>query len=243
MTSKARSIFLGFATLTIVGAIGTRDAQAAWPWRHGRGHVRVIVAPAPVGYEQQYPYPYQPAPYYQPPAPPEPIWWRPEFRLSLAGVVQSPSSDQMPVGGVAAGLQVRTSTLTMMGLELQSLGARRFSGNESRSQTDGLVTGRFFLWDAPLVPFLEVAGGIGHASVEAGGFTAEASQLVGRVGLGLELRLGRHLVLEGELARTGRLTMGDPADQNVAYLADPGAPFIADHEGATEARAALSLRF
>jgi hypothetical protein len=193
---------------------------------------------------QPYPYYPPPAPYYAPPpavVQPAPYVVGPEMRISLSGVMQNPRSDyQLPVGGVGLGLQTRTSTLTMLGLELQALGADRPSHDEKRSQLDALVTGRLFFWDGCLVPFVELAGGIGQAAVEAGGFSTDATQLVGRVGLGLELRLGRHLAFEGALARTGRWAMGD--DDTVAYLRESG-PFIESHESATEGRLGLALRF
>jgi hypothetical protein len=167
----------------------------------------------------------------------------PRVGLAFGGLVDSPRSGQMPVGGVVGALQVRTSSHSLMLLELQSLGARRISDDLERSELVGLLGGRVFPWDAFLTPYLELAGGFGRASVEANGYAVHASQLVGRIGVGLELRLGRHLVLDGAVAQVHRLRMdGDGSSRLDLASAEPFAA-IGEHERATEIRGGLAFRF
>jgi hypothetical protein len=157
--------------------------------------------------------------------------------LSVAGVIQSPQSGRLPLGGVAAALQIRTSSQTLLALEVQSLGSRQGPDGPRRDELDGLVVGRVYLWDAPLAPYLELAGGLGRASVEVNAFEVTAAQLLGRIGIGLELRLGRHLALEGQIAQMHRLQLGGAP----SAFGDP-AP-MDHHERATELRGGLAFRF
>ena len=70
------------------------------------------------------------------------------------------------------------------------------------------------------------------------GLEVSASQILGRFGVGLELRLGRHLVLDGQIAQLHRLRFDDEA---VAVAGRP-APFDR-HERATEVRGGIGVRF
>jgi hypothetical protein len=101
-----------------------------------------------------------------------------------------------------------------------------------------------FAWDAALAPYLELAFGIGRASVETGPFAVRASQLVGRVGLGLELRLGRHVVLESQAASVHRLRLdGGAAGGVTGGAAGPALAQLGKHERSVELRGGLALRF
>jgi hypothetical protein len=167
--------------------------------------------------------------------------------VAIAGVVQDSRESDLPVGGVAASLQFRGSRHTMLALELDALGAHRLPDGERRTQLDGLVAGRLFLWDAALAPYFELAGGVGRTSVELDGYSARATQLVGRAGVGLELRLGEHLVLDASVSTTGRVRVdNDPgADESLPYAQyrDAVGVFIDDHERAVDARAGIAFRF
>ena len=226
--------------------------------------IGAILAPVEVYEGPAYAYP--PPVYYPAPPPPPPVACcyvpppapavvvvqpaeedRPQVGLAAAAVLHAPLTGQMPVGGIAAALQLRASSHTMLALELQSLGARDLARDERRTQLDGLVAGRLFLWDATLAPYFELAGGFGRTSVEVSGYESHAAQLVGRAGFGLELRLGRHLVFEGQVARTSRLRLDrDGSDEGSLARLDPPSSVVVsidDHESATEVRAGLAFRF
>ena len=83
-----------------------------------------------------------------------------------------------------------------------------------------------------------VAGGFGQArSFECCLGEVAASQLVARYGLGLELRLGRHVVLEGQIAQVHRWNADDDDHRLLA------SSMIAPRERAVEARGSLAVRF
>lgn len=230
--------WLGFALGAVTGA-------AVHGWFHH--------APHWYGYEyHQYPAPPPPPPpppaygygYGPPPsAPPPPVAVQPGYRythyqwpdmgLSVSGLVESPQTGQLPLGGVAAALQFRTSARSLMSLELQSMGARRLSDDVRRSDVGGLVSGRVFLWNAAFAPYLELAGGLGRASLRESDLEVHAVQLLGRLGVGIELRLGRHVVLDGQIAQMHRLGFDEPV----------GAGPLETHERATHVRGGLAFRF
>jgi hypothetical protein len=172
--------------------------------------------------------------YYSPPVRHE----YPRLGLALLGTVQAGWGDEMPVGGAAGVLQIRTSRHSLLSLELQSVGAYRPSDGTRRNDLAALLGGRVFLWNAALAPYLELAAGLGRTSLEVGALEARASQIHGRFGVGLELRLGRHLVLDGQIAQLHRLRFDDEA---VAVSGRP-APFDR-HERATEFRGGIGVRF
>jgi hypothetical protein len=159
--------------------------------------------------------------------------------LAVSGLFQSPSG-QSSIAGLAASLQIRTSPRSLFGLELQSLTSDRAATSASRrDELAGLMAGRLFAWDAALAPYLELAGGLGHASIDTQALEVSASQLIGRVGLGLELRLGPHLVLDTQVAQVHRLRLDDQSHMVAAN--DPA--FIGQHEQSTEIRCGLGYRF
>jgi hypothetical protein len=175
---------------------------------------------------------YQPAPIYRP---------APTVGLAVDGLFQAPQSGQMALAGAAAALQVRTSPLSLFALEVQSLNGHRIADDTRRNDLAGLVAGRLYFWNAPLVPYLDIGAGLGRTLVSADGLEVHASQVVGRAGLGLELRLGRHVVLQGQVAQVHQLRVGDvpapaPAGAGPALV-------IGRHERSTELRGGLALRF
>ena len=174
----------------------------------------------------------EPAPF----APPEPDF--PRFGVAVNGLIQSMQTSGAPsaTAGVAVSLQARTSRRSIFALEVQSLDAER----PSRRRTDqaGLLVGRLFLWDHPIAPYLDLAGGLGRAAIDTQTASVATSEVIGRVGLGLEMRLGPHLVLEGQVAQVYKLRLehepgGQPADPT----------FIGEREQATELRGGLAYRF
>jgi hypothetical protein len=186
-----------------------------------------------------YAYPYSPPPAYTPPPPPPvaPVYAvpqrdRPHIGLMVAGLMEAPQTGQLPMGGVAAGLQFRTGSHSLLSLELQSLGAHRLVDDARRSDLAGVVSGRFFLWNAGIAPYLELGGGLGRASLRTTTLpNIEAAQMLGRFGVGLELRLGDHLVLDGQIAQTHKLMFDDAVEE------------IDAHERATQFRGGVTLRF
>jgi hypothetical protein len=142
------------------------------------------------------------------------------------------------MAGGALSLQARTSSRSLFALELQSLASAR-EALDGRSRTDlgALLSGRFFLWNAAVAPYLDLAGGMGQAFVDAGSLHARAPQFIGRIGVGLELRLGPHLVLEAQVADVHRLRL-DAGGPSIAAAA-----LIGDHERSTELRGGVALRF
>lgn len=165
----------------------------------------------------------------------------PRFGLSLMGAVQAGWNARDAVGGVAAALQVRTSPHTMLGFELQSVGARRVNDDSHRNDVAGLLAGRLFFWNAPIAPYLELAGGAGRTNLSGNGYQVSASQLLGRFGVGLEFRLGRHLVLDGQIAQLHRLRLDDD-DPDLAVYGNTVVGFDR-HERATELRGGIGFRF
>jgi hypothetical protein len=159
--------------------------------------------------------------------------------LAVAGLLQSAGTGQSTVAGVAASLQVRTSARSQFALELQSLASDRGPTRSRRDDLAGLMAGRLYAWNAALVPYLELAGGFGHASIDAQGLRTQASQIIGRLGIGLEMRLGPHLVLDTQLASLHRLRL----DENPRDVAENDPSFIGHHEQATELRFGLGYRF
>lgn len=252
MTRAQRSVIIGSAALTIF-FVASLSASPAFARRgHWRLHGRIY---APAVHVQVHSHPAYPAPAaccYPPPAPtpavivhgPAPAFDPPALGLAIGGAAHAPASGQLPVGGVVAALQFRTSSHSLLAVELQSLGARTLSNDTRRSELAGLLAGRVFLWNAALAPYLELAAGLGHTSIESTGLEVNASQLLGRYGLGLELRLGRHLVLEGQIARVHKLRL-ERDDHGVAYAAfgPQDDRDVGEHERAVELRAGLAFRF
>ena len=242
------AVIAGAVLAEVVGA--TVDARVVLP----PVSVHVETYPAPPPPPPPPPCCYAPPPpprTYAPPPPPPTVYAapyapafpspRPEYPtlgLALAGSVQAGWADQMPVGGVVGTLQLRTSSHTMLGMELQSVGAYRPSDGTRRSDLAGLLAGRVFLWNAAIAPYLELAAGLGRTSLDYAGLEARASQLLGRFGVGLELRLGRHLVLDGQIAQLHRVRL-DERDDTVALSTSP----FDRHERATEFRGGIGVRF
>ena len=180
-----------------------------------------------------------------PALPPEPEPLR--FGLLVNGLFQSSatssSAGQSAIAGMAATLQMRTSRHSLVGLEVQSLTSEEQStGQSTRTRRDeqaGLLVGRLFAWDAALAPYLELAGGLGHASIDTQALEVSASQIIGRAGVGIEMRLGPHLVLDAQVAQVHRFRVDDQSRTVAAN--DP--TFIGEHEQSTEVRGGLGYRF
>jgi hypothetical protein len=244
----------------VAGAVVGAIAGAVIADAIGGSVEAAVVTPSVAVQVQSYPAPPPPPPpvyYPAPPAPPPPppaVYSTPypasyypararddypQLGLSLAGAVQAGWADELPVGGVAGTLQLRTSSHSLLGLELQSLGGYRPSEGTRRTDMAALLAGRLFLWNAALAPYLELAGGLGRTSLEWGAYEARASQLLGRFGVGLELRLGRHLVLDGQIAQLHRLRLDDDGPRTVATAPSP----FDRHEQATEIRGGVGIRF
>jgi hypothetical protein len=255
--SFTRFVSLVGAALALFFAVtltpGEAEARGRWGrrgWFGGGIHGWFVGPPIWFHFHRRYEAPPQPAPvpYYgygypqAPPPPPPPVAVQPAYRypeynplhmgLSVAGLVEAPHTGQLPMGGVAGALQFRTSSHSMISFELQSMGARRTSDDLRRSDLAGLVSGRIFLWNFALAPYLELGGGLGRASMRANDLEVRAMQLVGRLGLGLELRLGRHVVLDGQVAQLHRLAF-DELDSSA----------FEPHERASVVRGGVSIRF
>lgn len=256
MKNAQRFVIIGGAALALFLGVSLAPSPAFarrghWHWR---GHARVY---APAVGVHVHTYPAHPAPtvyypgpstvYYPAPAPTQAVVVHHHdpvgFGLSLGGLAHAPSSGQLPVGGVVGALQFRTSSHSLLVAELQSMSAHRLSDDTRRRELAGLIGGRVFFWNRPLAPYFEAAAGLGRTSMEVGGFEVRDSQLLARYGLGLELRLGRHLVLEGQASHVHKLRL-EP-DDGVAYepVSLGGDQAVRDHERAVEVRAALSFRF
>jgi hypothetical protein len=174
---------------------------------------------------------------FAPSAPPEPEPLR--YGLAVSGLFQYPGSGQSPIAGMAASLQVRTSPRSLFGLELQSLASDRPSSHSQRDEVAGLMLGRLFAWDAAFAPYLELAGGLDHVSIDTQALEVTAQQFIGRVGLGVELRLGPHLIFDTQVAQVHRLRL----DDQPRVVADNDPAFIGQHEQSTELRCGLGYRF
>jgi hypothetical protein len=256
MSKAQRPLMIGSAALALFLAasfVGSDAFARHGSWGigvHVRG--RVFVPPVVVDVQSYPSYPAYPPPpppccYAPPPvmvqAPAQPPTV-PVVGLAVAGVGHAPSSGQLPVGGLVGALQFRTSSHSLLALELQSLSARRLSDDTRRQEVAGLLAGRVFLWDAQLAPYLEGAVGLGSARIQAGGSELRAGQFLGRYGLGLELRIGRHVAFEGQISRVHKLRL-DSDEDRVAYdgLSGPSDRSIGEHERAIEFRGGLAVRF
>ena len=177
------------------------------------------------------------APYAPPPPAPDPV----RLGLAVSGLIQSSgaTSDKSPLGGVAVSLQMRTSARSLFGLEVQSMTSDRTATHSRRDELAGLMAGRLFPWDAPFAPYLELAGGLGRAVIDTQALEVDVSQIIGRAGLGIELRLGPHLVLDGQVAQVHRFSL----DHQTSNLATSDPAFVGDHERLTELRCGLGYRF
>jgi hypothetical protein len=169
-------------------------------------------------------------------------------------LIAAPQSGQVALAGAALTLQARTSSNSLLFLEGQSLAAYRVGADADRNDVAALLGARLFAWDRAVVPYLELAGGLGRSSVTAPGFAVDTSQVIGRLGLGLEVRLGPHLVLEGQVAQVGRYRIDDGPDAIPAPAGAAAAPGTAATDGpsllvagryerSTEVRGGLSVRF
>ena len=192
-----------------------------------------------------------PAPYgYGPPpatmyAPAADAYERPEFpRLGLAfmGTVQAGRDGLGSVGGGAGILELRTSRHSLLALELQSVGMHT-ADDRRRNDLSALMGGRIFLWDAALAPYFELAGGFGRTVISQDGYYRDrevAAQFLGRFGVGIELRLGEHLVLNAQVARLHRCRLDD---QSGPLSTDAGLASYDGHERATDVRGGIGIRF
>jgi hypothetical protein len=243
------------------------DAEARGHRRGGRfpGFVGAAIAGAVIGaalappvVETRYYYPpvypppppaYPPPPQYYAPPPPavyaQPVQYeRPEFPrlgLGLLGTVQASAAGIAPVGGLAGMVTVRTSSLSLLAFELQSVRAETPDGQ--RDDLSALIGGRIFFWNAAFAPYFELAGGVGRTMVSIDSsyrYRDSASQLLGRLGLGLELRLGRHFVLDGELAQLHRWRLDDDRG---GFTTDPTLASTSGYERALEVRGGIGFRF
>lgn len=226
-----------FGAVVAGAVIADAVAHSAHPHVHHGPPVVVPAYPPPPHY-------YHPPQYHAPPpavyaAPPP----RPEFPrlgLAIAGTVQDGRDDLGPVGGVTAALQMRTSRHSLLAIELQSVGVRRRSDESRRNDFSALLAGRIFPWNAALAPYLEIAGGAGRTAVSwnDGADRASAAQLLGRLGLGLELRLGSHIVLDASIAQLHRWRL-DEGDG----CCNDGLAAWDGSERATEVRGGIGFRF
>jgi hypothetical protein len=205
---------LAVIALPLLAATAGEARADSWRYRSSPGYGRPV--PARFAVEEQEP---------------RAGWLTPQLRLSLGGTMQTAGSASGAMGGVAVALQAGLFRHTLLGIELQSVG----TFDEDRVRRDdvaGLVTARVLPWRGPVAPYLEVAAGVGGARVRTGGYQARTSLLLARYGIGLELRLGHHVVLDGQLAQLHRFATDGAAN-----------PYVGDQERATELRAGLGFRF
>jgi hypothetical protein len=252
MASRNRTLAASLVAVLCLTLAGRADAHPGWHHGHrGGGSTGAAIAGAVIGavvtglFERPPPpevQVYVPPPAYAQPVygpPPGPVVvvgapaLEPTVGVTLAGLVDSSGSGGV-MAGAAGALQFRTSSHSLLSLELQSLRADRTWDGMEREDLAGLLGLRLFLWDAWLTPYLDGAAGFGRASFRCCRVRDDAAQFLGRYGLGLELRLGRHLVFDGEVAQVHRLRL-DQASGPVLPLDD--------HERATEVRGGVSFRF
>jgi hypothetical protein len=221
MTMRGRLLVGVPLALFVCAALGGRaEAHHGW-W--ARVEVRTYPPPPPV-------YLPPPQPVVVVEAAPSP--W-PRLGVGLSGLVTSASGGTVS-SGTAGTLQYRTSENSLFFLELQATQADRRWDGLQREDVAGLMGARLYLWDAWLTPYLDVAAGFGQASFRCCATRLEASQFIGRYGAGLELRLGRHVVFEGQLAQVHRLRLDEDPSLDVP---------LDDHERAVEVRGGIAVRF
>jgi len=222
MTMRGRILFGVPLAFFLCTALAGSRAEAHHGW-YARVEVRTYPPPPPV----YVPPPQQVVVVEEAPSP-----W-PRLGVGLSGLVAT-SSGGVVSAGSAGTLQYRTSPNSLFFLELQGSRADRPWDGLERRDVAGLMGARFFLWDAWLTPYLDVAAGFGQASFRCCAARLEAAQFIGRYGAGLELRLGRHLAFEGQVAQVHRLRLDEDP-----YLVVP----LDDHERAVEVRGGVALRF
>jgi len=176
-----------------------------------------------------------PAPVYVEPVVVERPSHRGTIGLGVSGLAQLPGEEHgAETGGVAVTAHVRTSAHTLLLAEMQVVGAPQGPDGLRRRDLAGLLGLRLMPWNNSIAPFVEVAGGLGEATFYCCGQRLHSEQLVGRYAVGLELRLGPHLVFEGQMGRIHRFTT-DTED----HLISPEG----EHTSAFEIRGGVALRF
>jgi hypothetical protein len=252
MTMRKRLLATTFTALLCATQIGG-EAQA-WPgyWR-GHSHrssVGAVIAGVAVGAAIQAilappvvevygpPPPAYPPPVVMMPPPAvvvaAPRAASPAVGITLSGVLQDLGAEQGLTGGAAVDLQYRANPHAMLSLELQSLKVEHTLDRTQREDTAALVGLRLFPWDWTLSPFVDLAAGFGRASYHCCAYQEHAAQFLGRYGVGLELRLGSHVVLDAQVATVHRLRLDEPG---------PALSAFEDHERATEVRGGFGFVF
>jgi hypothetical protein len=224
MTTRGRilvSVPLAFFLCTALAA-GKAEAHHGW-W--ARVEVRTYPPPPPPPVYVAAPQPVMmvegaPAPW-------------PRLGVGLSGLVATSAGGAVSAG-TAGTLQLRTSENSLFFLELQATRADRSWDGLEREDAAGLLGTRLYLWDGLLTPYLDLAVGFGQASFHCCATHLEAAQFIGRYGLGLELRLGRHLALEGQVSQVHRLRL----DDDPTYVVP-----LDEHERAVEVRGGIAFRF
>src|SRR5258708_4454950 len=104
---------------------------------------------------------------------------------------------------------IPTRTSRFLSVQRASRSARRWPRTCSRRPcgSSSPPAARLFAWDAPFAPYVERAGGLGRASIDTNALVVDVSELSGRAGIGIELRLGPRLVLDGHVAPVHRFNL------------------------------------
>ena len=212
----------------------------------------VVYQPAPAYYAPPPPppaYPYPVYPNYAPPmttttiiqtAPVKPQWTsRLGIGATYEGLLSVDNGDTRGMGFLG---QIRYRAARHLSLEVMS-GYETSRDQNGISRTDVPVTfGLLVPFLGPehmLSPYFVVAGGINFADlklVDAPGFKVDdtRAQAIGQIGGGLELRLGRHFAINGDVRLEGRWNMNGPSEQTrnatIKVQGNPETP-IADSVG------------
>jgi hypothetical protein len=169
--------------------------------------------------------------------PPPPPWYNaavrrrvfeePHVGLGIGGTGFSFGDTQL--GGASAHLRVRASHNVTWELALGVMGGKDEMGIERRDVPLTLGV-HIYPWDSVLAPYFVAAGGGNFVREDFQGQHIDGTQFVGALGGGLELRLGHHLTLGGDVRYQWR-ELTDRRDGSQSYRVSGLLPPLRDEDG------------
>jgi hypothetical protein len=166
----------------------------------------------------------------------EPLKW---FGIGVRGGLTAVQGGEQYLG-IGGHLRLRPSKHFALDLAAERMSSRK--GEVHRIDVPVTLGGQFYILHGTVAPFLVADIGVNFARASAEGYTlsSEAKQLVGRVGGGIELRLGRHVTLSADARYVARQRFDKEKDVLVpaggqtadgTYFA-PTSPKIGNEHGA-----------
>jgi hypothetical protein len=175
------------------------------------------------------PPPPPPAPrYYAPPAPvpvvvaPAPRYDEPRmFGIGVRGGLTGMSGGEQYFG-IGGHLRLRPSKYVAIDLAAERMTSRK--SDVHRTDVPVTLGAQVYLMHGTFAPFLVGDLGVNFASASVDGYSlkSDAKQFVGRLGGGLEIRLGRHVAVSADARYVMRHRMGSDKNEAVPVGAETG---------------------